>query len=59
MACDEPRRKCRIADVLVDGREVRVTNPDRVLVDGVTKAAALRYFLAVGDGIVAALRVAR
>jgi DNA ligase D-like protein (predicted polymerase) len=42
--------------VLVDRREVRVTNPDRVLVDGVTKAAALEYFLAVGDGILGALR---
>jgi DNA ligase D-like protein (predicted polymerase) len=35
---------------------VRVTNPDRVLVDGVTKADALRYFLAVGAGILGALR---
>jgi len=42
--------------VLVDDREVRVTSPDRVLVDGVTKAAALEYFLAVGDGILGALR---
>jgi DNA ligase D-like protein (predicted polymerase) len=40
----------------VEGRQVRVTNPDRVLVDGVTKRDALRYFLAVGEGIVAALR---
>jgi DNA ligase D-like protein (predicted polymerase) len=42
--------------VLVDDREVRVTSPGRVMVDGVTKADALRFFLAVGDGIVAALR---
>ena len=42
--------------MLVDDREVRVTSPDRVLVDGVTKAAALEYFLAVGDGILGALR---
>jgi DNA ligase D-like protein (predicted polymerase) len=40
----------------VDGRQVRLTSPDRILVDGVTKADALRYVLAVGDGIVAALR---
>ena len=33
-----------------------MTSPDRVLVDGVTKAAALEYFLAVGDGILGALR---
>ena len=45
-----------VTRVLVDDREVRVTNPDRVLVDGVTKAAALEYFLAVGDGILGALR---
>ncbi|WP_053226745.1 DNA polymerase domain-containing protein [Solirubrobacter soli] len=40
----------------VAGREVRITNPDRVLVDGVTKRDALRYFAAVEDGIVGALR---
>jgi DNA ligase D-like protein (predicted polymerase) len=40
----------------VAGRAVRVTNPDRVLVEGVTKQDALRYFLAVGDGILEALR---
>jgi DNA ligase D-like protein (predicted polymerase) len=42
--------------VIVDGREVPISNPDRVLVDGVTKAAALEYFLAVGGGILNALR---
>jgi DNA ligase D-like protein (predicted polymerase) len=42
-------------EVIVNDREVRVTNPERVLVDGVTKADALRYFLAVGDGVVNAL----
>src|ERR1700754_2455345 len=42
-------------ELLVDGRVVRVTNPDRVLVDGVTKRDALEYFLAVGDGVLRAL----
>ncbi|HEX6023431.1 MAG TPA: ATP-dependent DNA ligase [Solirubrobacter sp.] len=42
--------------MLVDGRAVRITNPDRELLPGVTKQAALDYFLAVGDGILAALR---
>ena len=35
---------------------MRVTSPDRELLPGVTKLAALDYFLAVGDGILAALR---
>ena len=41
--------------MIVDGREVPITHPDRVLVDGVTKRAALEYFLAVGGGILNAL----
>ena len=52
----EESRKPYGQRVLVDDREVRVTSPDRVLVDGVTKAAALEYFLAVGDGILGAVR---
>jgi DNA ligase D-like protein (predicted polymerase) len=43
-------------DLIVDGRAVRVTSPDRELLAGLTKRAALEYFLAVGDGILAALR---
>ena len=42
--------------MLVDGRAVRVTSPERELLPGLTKRAALDYFLAVGDGILAALR---
>ena len=42
--------------LIVDGRAVRVTSPDRELLPGLTKRAALDYFLAVGDGILAALR---
>jgi DNA ligase D-like protein (predicted polymerase) len=42
----------------VEGRDVRVTNPGRVLFPelGVTKEEVVRYFLAVGPGIVGALR---
>jgi len=43
-------------DLIVDGRAVRVTSPDRELLPGLTKRAALEYFLAVGDGILGALR---
>ena len=42
--------------LIVDGRAVRVTSPERELLPGLTKRAALDYFLAVGDGILAALR---
>jgi DNA ligase D-like protein (predicted polymerase) len=45
-----------VDQLLVDGRAVRVTNPGRVLLGRVTKGDALRYFLAIGDGILAALR---
>ena len=41
------------AEILeVDGREVRVTNPDKVLFPGpgVTKLELVRYYLAVADG---------
>src|SRR5918994_1308532 len=42
----------------VGDREVRVTNPDRVYfpASGATKLDLVRYYLAVGDGIVNALR---
>jgi DNA ligase D len=42
----------------VDGREVRVSNPDKVYFPerGFTKLDVVRYFLAVGDGILHALR---
>jgi DNA ligase D-like protein (predicted polymerase) len=45
-------------ELTVGGRTVRLTNPDRVYFPerGITKADVVRYFLAVGDGIVAALR---
>jgi DNA ligase D-like protein (predicted polymerase) len=44
-------------ELTVGERIVRVTNPDRVHFPerGITKADVVRYFLAVGDGIVAAL----
>jgi DNA ligase D len=42
----------------VDGRDVRITNPDRVYFParGETKLDLARYYLSVGDGIVRALR---
>jgi DNA ligase D-like protein (predicted polymerase) len=42
----------------VGGREVRVSNPDKVYFAelGVTKRDVVSYFLAVGDGILGALR---
>ena len=45
-------------DIEVGDRVVRVTNPDRVYFSarGETKLDVVRYYLAVGDGIVRALR---
>jgi DNA ligase D len=45
-------------DLEVGDRDVRVTNPDRVYfpASGATKLDLVRYYLAVGDGIVNALR---
>ena len=42
----------------VDGRTVRLTNPDRVYfpAHGRTKLDLAKYYLAVGPGIVRALR---
>jgi DNA ligase D len=44
-------------DLSVDGRTVRISNPDRVYfsVRGETKLDLARYYLSVGDGIVRAL----
>ncbi len=41
----------------IDGRDVRVTSPDRMVFPdrGLTKLDVVRYFMAVGDGIVGAL----
>jgi DNA ligase D len=45
-------------DLEIGDRDVRITNPDRVYfpVTGATKLDLARYYLAVGDGIVNALR---
>ncbi|MFK5634917.1 non-homologous end-joining DNA ligase [Ornithinimicrobium sp. LYQ103] len=45
-------------EVQVDGRTVRITNPDRVYFPeiGVSKVDLVHYYLSVGDGIVNALR---
>jgi DNA ligase D-like protein (predicted polymerase) len=40
----------------VGGRLVRVSNPDKPYFPGLTKEDVVRYFLAVGDGILAAVR---
>ena len=40
----------------VGGRAVRVSNPDKPYFPGIAKADVVRYFLAVGDGILAAVR---
>jgi len=46
------------AELVVGGRTVRISNPDRVYfpVWGETKLDLARYYLSVGDGIVRALR---
>src|SRR6201994_607110 len=45
-------------EIEVDGRTVRVSNPDRVYFStrGETKLDLVQYYLSVGDGIVRALR---
>jgi DNA ligase D-like protein (predicted polymerase) len=45
-------------ELSVDGRVVRVTSPGKLYFPerGITKADVVRYFLAVGDGILAAVR---
>lgn len=45
-------------DLSVDGRVVRVTGPDKLYFPerGITKADVVRYFLALGDGVLAAVR---
>jgi DNA ligase D len=45
-------------EVEVDGRTVRITNPDRVYFPqiGVSKVDLVHYYLSVGEGIVTALR---
>ena len=40
----------------VGGRRIRVSNPDKPYFPGITKADVVRYFLAVGEGILAAVR---
>jgi DNA ligase D len=46
------------AELVVDGRSVRLSNPDRVYFParGETKLDLARYYLSVGEGIVRALR---
>jgi DNA ligase D len=50
--------KAPATDIEVGGRTVRITNPDRVYfpATGATKLDLARYYLAVGPGIVNALR---
>ncbi len=45
-------------ELTVDGRAVRVSNPGKVLFPaaGITKEDLVRYYLAVGEGMLAALR---
>lgn len=50
------------AEIEADGRAVRVTSPDRIIYEAtpwsaeVTKLDVVRYYVAVGDGIMRALR---
>ena len=50
--------KAPAVEVPVDGRAIRVTNPDRVYFPelGVTKLELVQYYLSVSEGIVRALR---
>jgi DNA ligase D len=50
--------KSEAVDLEVDGRTVRISNPDRVYFSarGETKLDLARYYLSVGEGIVRALR---
>jgi DNA ligase D len=54
VAADDARASVELS---VDGRTVRISNPDRVYfsVRGETKLDLARYYLSVGDGIVRAL----
>jgi DNA primase len=44
--------------LLIDGREVTITNPDKVFFprNGVTKMDLVRYYLAVADGALRGIR---
>ena len=56
--CQRAPSKSPAIDLEVGDRDVRITNPDRVYfpATGATKLDLVRYYLAVGDGIVNALR---
>jgi DNA ligase D len=58
MAESRGGRKAPAVEVEVAGRTVRLTSPDRVLFPdrGYTKRDVFEYYLAVGDGILRALR---
>ena len=53
-----PRKTTPTVELEIDDRVVRISNPDRVYfpASGQTKLDLAEYYLAVGDGIVAALR---
>ena len=53
-----PVAKAPATEVQVDGRTVRISNPDRVYfpATGVTKLDLVDYYLAVRQGIVNAVR---
>jgi DNA ligase D len=53
-----PVAKAPATEIQVDGRTVRISNPDRVYfpATGVTKLDLVHYYLAVGQGIVNAVR---
>ena len=53
-----PKATSPATELEVGGRSVRISNPDRVYFpeSGLTKLDLARYYLAVGDGIVNALR---
>ena len=49
-------KKAEALEVEAGGRPVRVSSPDKIMFPGVTKLDLVRYYIAVGDAMLAAVR---